>query len=128
MTTPDNPKAASFVLGAAMQLFSWTVRVPVPSDDDYAVAELRLNFKALDQAELDRMRGVGLAEGQAAPTDAEICRRVVTGWPLLLNDAGEPVPFSPEALEQLLLAPMVRSAIVATYLAAMSGMAARKNA
>ena len=34
----------------------------------------------------------------------------------------------PIVLEQLLLAPMLRSAIVATYLAAMSGMAARKNA
>lgn len=123
----EKQKAVCFVLGAALACFNWTVRVPVPGDDDYLTAELPLTFKPLPQLELDKMRGAGLAEGEAAPTDEQIVQRVVVGWPKLLNEEGEAVPFSPEALAQLTAAPMVRTAIVATYLAAMSGMAARKN-
>ena len=123
----EKTKAVAFVLGAALAQFTWTVRVPVPGDDDYLHAELPLTFKPLPQPELDKMRGIGLAEGEAAPTDAEIVSRVVVGWPRLLDADGELVPFNPVALALLTQAPMVRTAIVATYLAAMSGMAARKN-
>jgi len=124
-TTTPSP---SFVLGVVMALqFTWTVRVPVPGNDDYTHAELPLTFQAVDQTELDKMRGLGLAEGETPPTDEQIVRRVVVGWPSLKNAGGEEVPFSDEALTQLLRSPMVRTAIVATYMAAMSGMAARKN-
>lgn len=127
MSKTTNP-APSFILGAVLALqFTWTVRVPVPGNDDYSHAELPLNFRVVDQPELDKMRGIGLAEGETPPTDEQIVRRVVVGWPSLKDAAGNEVPFSDEALSQLLLSPMVRTATVATYMAAMSGMAARKN-
>lgn len=120
-------KLPAFVLGSPPPDFWWTVKVPVPTDDDYAFAALRVRFAWASQAELDRMRGVGLAEGERAPTDDEIARAKVTGFDVR-DEFKNPVPFSAEKLGELLAAPMVRSAIVGTYLAAMSGMAARKNA
>lgn len=117
-----------FILGAAPVRFNWTVRVPVPKDDDYVVVKLPLQFEAVDQAELNRFRGIGLAADQAVPSDVEIARRVVKGWPVLRNAEGSHVPFSEEALERVLKQPVMATAIVATYLAAMSGAAARKNA
>lgn len=123
----SNVKTATFILGAALPTFNWTVRVPVPGDDDYAHAELALTFQAVTQHELDRMRGIGLGEFEQPPTDDQILRQVVVGWPALQDAAGNDVPFSHTALEQLLAAPMLRQAAVATYLAAMSGMAVRKN-
>jgi len=127
--TNNTTQAPAFVLGMTLTLaFVWTVRVPVPGDDDYSHATLPLMFRPLDQTELDRIRGIGLAEGEAVLTDEQIIRLVVVGWPSLKNAAGEELPFNDENLGHLLTAPMMRSAIVATYLAAMSGMAARKNA
>jgi hypothetical protein len=119
--------APQFIFGAAPPDFWWTVRVPVPTEDDYAHAELPVQFAQLPQTELDKMRGLGLADGEAAPSDEQIALRVLRGW-RLHDEAGQAVPFGPEALAQLLAAPLVRSAIVATYLACMNGMAARKNA
>lgn len=123
----DQSKAPAFILGAALPLFTWTVRVPVPGADDYQHAELPLLFQAVDQPELDRMRGLGPADGPP-PTEDEIVRQVVKGWPSLLDADGNDVPFSADALEKLMAAPMVRVAIVATYLSAMTGTAVRKNA
>lgn len=119
--------AVAFILGAALPTFTWTVQVPVPTADDYQLAKLPLVFQAVDQAELDKMRGIGLAEGELPPTDAEIVRRVVVGWPSLKDASGAEVSFSPEALAQLMRAPMVQLATVACYMSAMNGTAARKN-
>lgn len=124
----NQTQAPHFILGAALLDFTWTVRVPVPGDDRYTHAELPLIFRAVDQTELDKFRGVGLAEGEALLSDADVVRRVVVGWPALKNAVGADVPFSPEALEQLMAAPIMRAAIVATYMAAMTGAAATKNA
>ncbi|WP_271008631.1 hypothetical protein [Paucibacter sp. B51] len=117
-----------FILGAAPVRFNWTVRVPVPKDDDYVVVKLPLQFEAVDQTELNRFRGIGLADGEQVPSDVEIARQVVKGWPVLRNAEGSLVPFSEAKLEQLLRHPVMATAIAATYLAAMNGVAARKNA
>lgn len=116
----DKKPAPAFILGADLPRFTWTVRVPVPGDDDYTHAELPLTFQAVDQTELDHLRTGGLLQ-------EAIVRRVVVGWPSLKNAAGDDVAFSPEALNQLMAAPMMRVAIIATYFAAMDGTAARKN-
>lgn len=107
--------------------FWWTVRVPVPVHDDYQVAELDVLFEPKPQDRIDQMRGLQpLPDGQVL-TETQICREVVRGWKRLLGEDGQDVPFSPQALEQALAAPLLRASIVATYLAAMTGMAARKN-
>jgi hypothetical protein len=104
------------------------VKLPVPTDGDYVMARLDVLFAALPQAEVDRMRGVGLADGEVPPSDAEIARRVLKGWRDLADEDGNPVPYSEDAREQLLQTPAMRTALVMTYLAAVSGLAARKNA
>lgn len=125
MSKPDDD-AQIFIFGAQIPDFWWEVRVPIPTDNDYRTARLDVLFAPVDQAELDRMRGIGLGQGEQAPSDAEIARRVLRGWKLQ-DAAGQAVPFGPERLDELLRAPIVRTAIVSTYLAAMSGVAARKN-
>jgi hypothetical protein len=124
----EKPKAVQFVLGQKAPDFWWTVTVPVPTDNDYTHATLDVLFRPLSQERVDKMRGLGLKEDETPPTDEQICSAVVRGWRGLIDPQGAEVAFSPEALQNLLAAPMVRTAIVATYLACMSGVAARKNA
>lgn len=127
MSNDNSKEAPIFVFGQQIPDFWWTVRIPLPTDNDYRVALLDVQFAAVDQPELDRMRGIGLAEGEQAPSDAEIARQVMRGWKLV-DANGQPVLFEPHRVDELLRAPIVRTAIVSTYLAAMSGVAARKNA
>lgn len=118
---------ADFVLRKPAN-FWWTVRVPAPQDDDYRLFRLQLQFRAVTQPTLERMQGRGLAEGEAPPSDDDVCRTVVVGWRGLNDEAGQALPFTPENLAAVLAIPMVKPAVVATYMAAMSGVAARKNA
>lgn len=132
MSTPETtatpaPEGQPFVLRKPTN-FWWTVRIPVPMDDEYQLVHLKCLFAWIDQAGVDKMRGVGLADGEAPPTDTEIAQRVLVGWQGLKDEAGEPVPYSTEARDQLLATTLVRSSVVATYLAVMNGVAARKNA
>lgn len=122
-TTQD--KAPAFVLRMPAS-FKWTVRVPMATDDDYAHALLRVRFKPVSQQRLDAFRGIGLAAGELPPSDHDIAHEVLESW-ALKDENGEPVPFTPEKLDEVLAVPMARTAIVATYMAAMSGLAARKN-
>lgn len=127
MTETSESKPLPFVLGKKPAPFWWTVRVPVPVDDDYQFAPLRLKFSWSSQADLNKIRGVGLGDGESMPTDEQIVQRKVRDWELM-DEAGAPVPFTPENLALLTAAPMVLSSIVATYMAVMGGVAARKNA
>lgn len=131
MTTPTPTTAPAdqpFTLRAPTA-FWWTVRVPVPTDNDYTVYTLRCLFKPVAQPTLDLWRGMRpAAEGEKVPTEAEICHQVLKDWQGPLDTEGAPLPFSPEALDKALRIPMAGASIVATYLAAMSGTAARKNA
>lgn len=122
-TEPSNP----FVLRMPAA-FWWTVRVPVPVDDDYQVATLKLRFKPVPQARLDQYRGQGQPPGQPLPTEHEICHEVVDGWDKMPDETGALQAFGPQALDCLLAVPVVRAAIVATYLTVMQGLGARKNA
>jgi hypothetical protein len=120
-------KLPAFVLQAPKD-FWWTVRIPVPTDNDYQVAVLDVQFAALPQPELDRMRGVGLQPGEAVPSELASVLRVMRGWRGLQDEHGQAVPYTDAKRDELLAAPAVRTCILATYLAASSGMAARKNA
>jgi hypothetical protein len=133
MTTtikPDPTKPAEdrhFVL-AMPAAFWWTVRIPVPSENDYQHCKLDVLFEPLSQKQLDRMRGIGLDEGEQPPTDEAIARKVIKNWRGMKGPDGVDLPFNDEALGHLLLVPLARTAIVATYFTVMSGIGARKNA
>lgn len=115
-----------FVL-AAPKDFWWEVQIPIAVDNTYQRFKLDLLFAALEQAEIDKFEGKGLADNETAPTNDEICHRVVRGWRNLPDEQGNQVLFSPDALRQLLRVPMARESIVAHYLVASKGLAARKN-
>lgn len=123
----DTDKLPTFVLRPPTD-FWWPVRIPTASEGDYTYAKLDLLFAALPQPELDKMQGIGLAEGEKPPSDTQIALRVVRGWRHMPDEHGNPVPFSEQALQQLLAHPMARLHIVGTYMAASNGLAARKNA
>lgn len=122
----DPKELPTFILQAPKD-FWWEVKIPIPADGDYRFARLDLLFAALEQPELDKLEGKGLAEGEKLLTNDELCQRVVRAWRHLPDEQGNPVPFSAEALAQLLRWPMARESIVATFMAASKGLAARKN-
>jgi hypothetical protein len=129
---PETPTAAPaaespFVLRMPAS-FWWTVRVPIPTDNGYQIGTLELLFKPVSQTRLDQYRGIGLEPGQPIPTEHEICHEVVAGWRNVADEEGVVQRFSREALNHVLDVPVARGATVATYMAVMSGMAARKNA
>jgi len=127
---PDPTKPAEdrpFVL-AMPTAFWWTVRIPVPAENDYQHCRLDVLFEPLSQRALDRMRGVGLEEGEQAPSDEAIARKVIKNWRGMKGPDGSDLPFNEEALGNLLLVPLARTAIVATYFTVMAGVGARKNA
>jgi hypothetical protein len=119
-------KVQLFVLAEPKE-FWWPVKIPVPTDGDFTFARLDVLFALLPQPEVDRMLGRGLLEGERAPDDEAIARRVLRGWRKLLNEHGQAVEYSEAAREKLLAAPLVRTSIVATFLAVATGAAARKN-
>lgn len=123
----DTQAAPTFVLGAFPINFTWTVRIPVPVADSYRVLEQQLIFRSFDQIEIDRMRGIGLGPDEVQPTARQIAEKVIVGWPAMRDVHGNEVPFRAEALNQFLSEPICCRAAVATYLAAMEGMAAGKN-
>lgn len=127
MSNEQAEKTATFVLRAPPD-FWWPVRVPIATDGDYSYAVLDCLFEALPQPELDKMRGVGLAKDEAMPSEDQIAKRVLKGWRRLPDEHGNPVPYSEAARDQLLAFPAFRTHLVATFLAASNGMAARKNA
>ena len=100
--TTDTDKLPTFVLRPPTD-FWWPVRIPTASEGEYTYAKLDLLFAALPQPELDKMQGIGLAEGERAPTDTEIALRAVRGWRHMPDEHGNPVPFSEQALHQLLM-------------------------
>lgn len=122
----EDKKLPTFVLQAPKD-FWWEVKIPIPTDNDYTLCKLDVLFAALPQPEIDRMRGQGLQPGDAMPTELEAAQRVVRGWRHLPDENGNAVPYSEAARDQLLAVPAVRTCILATFMAASSGMAARKN-
>lgn len=120
-------EAPQFVLRQPVD-FWWDVKVPVPHEGEYRFLRFEALFAALPQDELDRMRGIGLAQDDQRLTDEQIARRVLRGWRHVNDEQGQPLPFTADNVSRLLQWPLARTAVVATYLAATSGLAARKNA
>jgi hypothetical protein len=128
MSTPDKPaELPTFVLRMPTT-FWWPVRIPTAADGDYTVAVLDVLFACLPQPELDKMLGKGLGSDEKLPTEEQIFDRVVKGWRNLPDENGDQVPYSAENRDRLAAHPMARAHIVASFMAASTGMAARKNA
>jgi hypothetical protein len=128
MSTDKKPEGLQPFVLAMPADFWWTVKVPVAVENDYKHASLDVLFKPLKQTQLDKMQGIGLAADERSPSDEDIARAVMKGWRLKAQDGQTDVPFTEENLANLLVVPLARTAIVATYFMVMRGIGARKNA
>lgn len=91
--------------------FSHKVKVRVPVDGGFADQEFTARFRVMPWSEVNA-------------TDADPAgqlRRIWIGWDGIVDDAGEAVPFSDAARDQLIDLLYVRTAVLETYASAMTG-------
>jgi len=98
---------------------SWPITIPMPADDGKMNhVPVTVEYKLLPQPRYDELK----------KTDVGLLREVVVGW----NDdafghedetgRAVPLPFSPDALNQLLEIPYVRTGLVQGYWKAVTGL------
>ena len=103
--------------------FKWPVVVELPADGGKTVRHtFDAEFKRMGKAE---MRALWEKLGTPEGVD-EVIRAALVGWSGV-NDGDQALPFSEQALMQLLDIPTVSGAILQAFTAAVSGEAARKN-
>ncbi|GAB0058050.1 hypothetical protein SIID45300_02390 [Candidatus Magnetaquicoccaceae bacterium FCR-1] len=101
------------------QTFSWTIDVTAPHQSNQQPAgQFTAHMRLLGIAETTRLAG---------ESDAAFINAIVTGWDDVLDQEGQPMPFTPENLAVLIDMPNVRLALVRGYHTASSGGAREKN-
>ncbi|MEA3265209.1 MAG: hypothetical protein U9R07_17190 [Pseudomonadota bacterium] len=97
--------------------FTHEVKVQVPVDGGHKEQSFKATFRVLP---LDQLT----AEDEDASSDDQsqvnTLRKVVVGLDDLVDDAGEPVPYSDEIRDQLIGVPYVRIALMQTYIRAIT--------
>lgn len=103
--------------------FKWPVSFDVPVDGGKFKRETFDGiFIRVSQSRLRELTDL-VSSGEV--TDIDVAREVLVGWSGIKDDNGEDVPFSDEALEQLLDVPMLASAIVVKYFESLQGVKAK---
>lgn len=110
--------------------FTVHVRPAVPGAEDGSLDFRLLMSAARSSAAVAASRAMtdAAASGDtAAIAAAEVddLRQLIHGWEDVVDGAGQPVPFSAEALGQLLDLPSVRAGIYRAYVAALREAAAK---
>lgn len=116
-------------------LYWWPVTVAVPHPDQARAGEMlemtfRMQFEALprDEAKAIYEQAKSLPAGEAEAQSHADLMRVVQGWDDdVIDDDGRPIPFSPEALQQLLQISWYRLAVYRAWAASQVGEAARRG-
>ncbi len=91
--------------------FFWPVKIQVPG---LGAQEFEAQFADLGQDALS-------AFGSDAGGDADLCRRVLTGWRGVVDEQGAEVAFTSERMEALINRPYARRAIVEAFVGAILG-------
>lgn len=113
----------AFVLKQS-ETYIWPVTVEIPIDGGrFDRQTFDAEFKRLPQT---RNNAIIQAAREEATTDLEVANEVLVGWKGINDDAGDEVPFSETAKQQLLDVPGVCAAIVEGYINSLVG-AKRKN-
>lgn len=103
--------------------YTWPVQVELPIDGGRTEkANFDAEFKRLTQSRIDEIRGMIERE---EIRDVDLVRETLVGWSGVVDGDG-PVPFSSQALDQLLDIPTVASSIVLALFQSLTG-AKRKN-
>jgi hypothetical protein len=123
-----------FVL-TTKHFYWWPVTVAVPHPDQKRAGEMlemtfKLQFESLPRDEAkalyEQARALPAAEAEAQ-SHADLLR-VVKDWDEdVVDDAGRPVPFSAEALQQLLQISWYRLGVYRAWAASQVGEAARRG-
>lgn len=103
--------------------FNWPVTVQVPTDNNYVEHAFTARWQLQDVDELHKAQH---AEG--ADSVKVLFDRALKGWGTdLCDEAGNPIPFTPENVDLLRSSPHVRAAMVASYWGAINGGLRAKN-
>lgn len=116
-------------------LYWWPVTVSVPHPDQERAGEMlemtfRMQFESLprDEAKALYERIGALPAGEAEAQSHADLMRVVKGWDDdVVDDDGRPVPFSAEALQQLLQISWYRIGVYRAWAASQVGEATRRG-
>lgn len=112
-----------FFLKVAPKNFNWPVKVPVPAEGHYVFAEFTGVFRYIQSADVDAW----LAPEGKPRTDKELAADVLLEVRDIRDENGEVIPTSPELVARMLAVDRAPSAVVATFLAVIRGIAAEKN-
>lgn len=112
-----------FFLKVAPKNFSWPVKVPVPAEGRYVFAEFTGVFRYIPSDQVDAW----LAPDGKPRTDRELAADVLLEVQDVRGDDGEVMTTSPELVARMLAVDRAPSAVVATFMAVIRGIAAEKN-
>jgi hypothetical protein len=106
--------------------FKWPVKVPVPVDGKYQYAEFTGTFPNMTEEELAKLLSND-AVGGPTRTDTQVAREVLLSFEGVKTPEGTDLECNDVSKAALLHGQRVAAAVVATFLAAVRGMAAEKN-
>jgi len=92
--------------------FTHDVKVMVPTDGGHSEESFKAEFRVVD---IDNLGDTASLEGQQ-----ETLRRVVVSMSELVDDEKNEMPYSDELRDRLIRVPYVRSALLQTYLRAIT--------
>lgn len=105
--------------------YTWPVEISFPTNGGkHEKQSFDVVFKRLTQKRLKEYLEA-VDTGNDKLNDETFCREVLAGFKGIVDDKGEEVPFSEEALDALLNIPSVAKAIVMAYLASIAGAKAK---
>lgn len=89
-------------------VFTHEVKVMVPVDGGFEAQTFKARFRVMDVEQLSDVQDEG---GQKA-----VLQKVVAGMEDLVDEAGEPMPYSDDLRDRLIGVPFVRIALFTAYL------------
>jgi hypothetical protein len=114
--------------------YEWPVPLVIPTDNGKRIksnfdaefrrlTQTRINELVRDARQFERGR---LYDEETEAMDQSTAREILAGWSGIVDDEGEPVPYSEAALNQLLEIPTVAAQIVRAWFESID-IAKRKN-
>lgn len=114
-------------------LYWWPVEVKIPDQNragHFETQKFKMRFLAMPSDEGDAMRKeiAALPEEEQEERQDELLMRVCRDWDEdVVDERGQPVPFSKEALQQALRFPWNRIGIYGAYARSLTGQEARRG-
>lgn len=102
--------------------YHWPVEVSIPVDGRFEKQTFDIEFRRVSQPRINELAQLG---SEGAITDRQTCIELVVGWRGITDGTAE-IPFSQDALGQLLDMSVMERAILVAWGESLSG-AKRKN-